>query len=170
MPQVFYIYIGHGTYDGVLILNSGSDGFWNLDISSECPLSFDLIHPLGNFSRLSLDLSIDDICEKMNKLFQFVEVIQYDQMPTYCKHYIPPLKKFSPKEIKECYPELKILVKLEEYEFNKFIKLFEKNFGRYKQEDVNEIIKTMWESLNQFQYFGYYRDFVKFLESKFKIP
>lgn len=164
-----YIYIGHGTCDGVLVFKPGEDNYWTWDMSDECPLSWDILSPLGNYRRLPLSLSMEDICTELNRMFQFVEVIQYEQIPAYCKSYIAPLKKFGYREIRSCYPELEKLVHFEGRDFKKFTRAFESRFGPRRMENVNEIIKIMWEELQPFQYMGYYRDFVALLELNFKI-
>jgi len=170
--QKFYIYVGHGSGEGVVEFWPGHE-FWNHDANKSCPMSFDILNPLHKYSmgkdRFPMTMNIEQIRDVLSRDFQYCEVITADEIPKYCKRYEPQPKEINWVNIRACYPAIKQFIKLDERDWRTFVKDFEQQIiqKRIQNVDMKVLCETFFYSLQTFKMF-YYRDLCEVIDNQFK--
>ncbi len=151
----FYIYIGHGTNEGVVEFWAGHE-FWNFDANKSCPMGWDILNPLHKYSMgddsFPMSWDIEKIRDRLAHDFEYCEVITANEIPTYCKGYEPPPKEINWANIRACYPDIKQLGRLNDSDWRKLVRNFEYEIIKYRLQNVNIDIlcKTFYYSLQPY--------------------
>lgn len=168
----FYIYIGHGTDEGVVEFWPGSE-FWNFDANKSCPMGWDILNPLHKYSmgddRFPISYDIEKIRDSLAKDFEYCEVITADEIPKYCKGYEPPPKEINWANIRACYPHIKQLGQINDSDWRKLVRNFEYDIIKYRLQNVNMDIlcKTFYYSLQPYVTVMY-KDLCDIIDSQFE--
>lgn len=174
----FYIYIGHGTDEGVVEFWPGHE-FWNFDANKTCPMGWDILNPLHKYSmgddRFPMSWDIEKIRDRLADNFEYCEVITVDEIPKYCKGYEPPPKEINWVNIRACYPHIKEFTKMADKYWKMFVRDLESEliYARIHNLTIDSLCKQFYYSLQPYVEQGkislfMYKDLCDIIDSQFE--